>query len=181
MVFAALLILLALWNGVSLIEWRVIACACLGIALCWALMLRPRVVFDPDALVLRNMVTDAHIPYAQLREVQVRSVTRATTVDGTRYVGLGVGRTRKNMLAPRTQDTRGFLERRMGVSSGPTTRAKALTEQHVPDVVEKLAEERMELARHDHAAEGAVRRLVAVPEVAALLLTLAGVVVAFTA
>lgn len=178
MAFAAILIVVALWNGTSRGEWQVVACACFGAALCWTVMLRPRVVFAPSALVLRNLLSDVTIPYLLLDSVVVRTVTCAF-VDGHRYVGLGVGRSRASMT--RKPDSGMFSSRasRAGaVTSGPG--AAAISNDQLPELVESEAHDRLVRARQDALGVGEqVRRTPAVPEIVAILVTLAGVVVSF--
>ena len=74
----------------------------LAMVLIWSLVLRPRVVLKDRGVLLRNVFVDTFVPYGLIRDASVRSVTtlfvRRDDGDGVRrYVGIAVGRTRRQM------------------------------------------------------------------------------------
>ena len=161
---------MALVNGVEAVEWRYIAGALLGIAVCWSLLLRPRVVLEQDELVMRNAVSDYRVPYSRISEFFVRSTT-VVLADGRKFLGLGVGRRRADMTrTPR-------------VASDPLTRAGAMVaepERLTPgksaaDQLEEQVDVRRNLAAM---SEAPVRRVPAVPEIVALVATALALVIA---
>ncbi len=176
--FAILLIVLASLHGLERTEWQVVACACFGAVFCWVAMLRPRVVFEPSTLVLRNMVSDTAIPYGMIDRVTVRSTTCAF-VGQRRYVGLGVGRSRMSMTRkPRGGGGR-YGSRLLAQLNDPEANPGQIDNEQVPTFVEEQAWDRISRAAREPGGPDTVRRTPAVPEIAALLLGLAGVVVAF--
>lgn len=163
----AFMVVMALLHGVDSSEWPFIAGGLLLGAVSWSVLLRPRVVLEPDELVLRNMVSDQRIPYARVGEFMVRSTTVVVDDDGRKYRGIGVGRTRRQMARiPR-------------VASDPLTRSGRL----VPDVeppkrpgsgdtaADQLEDQVAERVKVAVPSQATVRRVPARIEIAALVLT----------
>ena len=168
------MIVMALFHGVQAVEWRYIAGALFGIAVCWSLLLRPRVVLDQEELVLRNAVSDYRIPYARISDFFVRSTTVAL-VDGRKLLGLGVGRSRRDMTRTRRGSSDALM--RAGVLPADEVRPGRPGAGHTAaDQLEEQVGQRRKLAVPGDAP---VRRVPAVPEIAALVVTAIVLVVAF--
>jgi hypothetical protein len=148
---------------------RALAVALLGV-LIWCYMLRPRVVIRRSTLVLRNAISEWHVPLASVQTVVVRAVTRVKTADG-RYDGVAVGRPVRKMIRDSSSQPRGPASRPLqkGPSHGDV----------IPDfVVERIAH------ASDHAREfgqpaGPASRAWAAPEIALMLVLAVGMVIAF--
>lgn len=136
----------------------------LGIALVWALLLRPRIVLGRDAMVLRNVFVDHVLPWGLIDGVTVRSVTHVH-VGERRYVGAAVGRSTVRMVRDQRQARAG---------SEPVLPSAVAAGPNLPDFLEARVAERL---RDAPRGEGRVRRLIAWPEVLSVaVLTLALVV-----
>ena len=169
--FGALVVVVTIVHGVDAAAWPYIAGGLFAIAVCWALLLRPRVVLGADELVLRNVVSDYRIPYTRISDFLVRTTT-VVIADDHKYVGLGVGRGMREMTRTRR------------VASDPLTRTRGLPPEPEParrpgashsaaDQLEQHVAERM---KDPAPSKGRVRRTPAVPEIVALVVTGAGFV-----
>jgi len=133
--------------------------------LAWSMLLRPRVLLHETGVELRNGFSQFRIPYAAISEFAVRSFT-VVQVGEHRYIGLGVGRSRKSMTRRRKDD----LLR----ESPDLARGKSLVNASEADLLEAMLTERIERAGDSSATPG---RQWAVPEVALFGLFLIGLVV----
>jgi hypothetical protein len=72
----------------------------------WATMLRPRALVrhDQGVLVLRNPLSDTHVPLSRIDRVSVRQ-TLDVQVDEDRYVCIGIGRTAREAMRRRKGPT----------------------------------------------------------------------------
>jgi hypothetical protein len=155
------------------------AVALLGAVVLYTSTVRPRVLVVGHDLVLRNMLTTTHLPLASIEELAVRQVM-AVRAGGKRYVCSGVGR-------PLRQAMKGSAIQRAREEMGglPAEAAKATVEpgMNYADFVEIRIQE---LVNEDRLRRGVnrfspeadelatqVRRDVAWPEVAALVVTAA--------
>jgi hypothetical protein len=68
--------------------------------LVWASQLRPRATVYPRHVVLRNTVRDAHVPLADIDDVEVRQFLTVHTAD-ERYVCIGIGSSRRQEMRSR--------------------------------------------------------------------------------
>lgn len=66
------------------------------IVLAWAIMIRPAVCLHEDEVELRNVLHSRWIPYVAVTDVEIRQVT-TIHVGERRYVGSGLGRTRRTI------------------------------------------------------------------------------------
>lgn len=149
--------------------------------LIWAFMVRPRVVLGSEELVLRNAVVDYWVPYAAIRRIVVRSVTQVW-VDERRLVGIGVGRGRKTMMTSRAGQPRArmFGARAYETPSEQTRRRRGLDLSQLADLLEEQVMRRANDAsvQPGSSTGPGVRRVAAKPEIAALAVTLAALVLA---
>ena len=127
--------------------------AVLGALLVWAALLRPAVWVSGDDLVLRNMFHTDHVPLTAITKVAVGQVL-AVVAAGRRYtspvIGYSVRQTVKNRRARGDQ---------------PVPTATDTYQVFVEERIVHLAHERRELA--GGAADRAVRRTLAWPEIVA--------------
>lgn len=169
----ALVVVLTIVHGVDAAAWPYIAGGLFAIAVCWALLLRPRVVLGADELVLRNVVSDYRIPYARIGDFFVRTTTVAV-VDDHKYVGLGVGRGMREMTRTRR------------VASDPLTRTRGVLPEPEKtrhpgashSAADQLEDQMAQRLKDPAPSERGVRRTPAIPEIAALAVTAAGLVLA---
>lgn len=121
-------------------------------AICWAMLLRPRIRLTKDALELRNALSSHEVPYALITDLDVRQVT-VVHVGRRKYVGLAVGRSRRAM----TKHQRGVSACADGTSGRDLTRAGEA------ELLELSVDERRRQS-HD-VGPRTVRRIWAVPEI----------------
>jgi hypothetical protein len=158
------------------------AAALVGAVLVWASLLRPRVSVSRDTLHLRNMLETVHVPLAAIDELVVRQVL-AVRVGDKKFVSPAVGhKLRKVMRAPRPgQIFLPDLPEKMEDALGPAEAAeRPPTTVDYVDHVENRLRERVAEARSRHgiraysdeaeALAGDVRRMPAWPEIIALVL-----------
>jgi hypothetical protein len=148
---------------------RALAVALLGV-LIWCYMLRPRVVVGRTTVVLRNAVSEWHVPLASVQAVVVRAVTRIRTADG-RYDGVAVGRPVRKMLRDSSSQPR-------GPASKPLQKGQ-IHGDVIPDFVVERILHSADSAREFGQPAGPVTRAWAVPELVLLVLLTVGMVVAF--
>ncbi|WP_310964459.1 hypothetical protein [Nocardioides terrisoli] len=146
-----IVIIMAVTGGGGLPMARVVIGALLVAVLIWAFLLRSRVVLRDDGILLRNVFSDTSVPYGLVDRVTVRSVTHVF-VGERRYVGVGVGRSRRAMT--RQTPTRG---------TEPDTPRTRLAGSDLPDFLEQQVAVRLKDATP---GEGVVRRRWAWPEIA---------------
>lgn len=136
--------------------------ALLGALLVWVALLRPALWVSRDHLVMRNMLHTDHVPLASITTVVVGQVLAVVAVD-RRYTSPVVGYT-----------ARQTLRNRAGMSRNREAPTAINTYQvFVEERIIHLAQEHREL--HGDAAK--VRRTFAWPEIAALVVLVAGLVV----
>lgn len=132
--------------------------ACFFAVISYAAFLRPAVWVREDSVFLRNMIDTHQIPLAAVSEVVVRQVLALRAHDN-RYVSPAIGVS--------------FLRLRAEARSGPI-------KDPYPDFVTSRLLELADAARRElgDATPGPVRRTWAWPEIAGLLITLTGFVLA---
>ena len=151
---AGLVVVLVLASERSLPGLRAALGAALVALVIWMVLLRPRVTAYADTLVLRNMISEVHVPLVGIEDVAVRHVLHVWVAD-ERYSCAGIGRSTRSLMR----------------SPGSSTEAGR---QDYVTFVETTIDELARSARRDARAEPdvTVRRRWAVPE-----LTAAGVLV----
>lgn len=154
-------------------DWSLVVGAVLFSAICWALLLRPRVVLRPDELLLRNVVSDYRIPYARIESFEVRTVSTAMVGD-TKYLGLGVTRTRKAMTSPLRSSGGGGMGLFRGLTVPEPATSPNRPSTNAADLVVQLVTDRIRAAAPTAVP---VRRVPAWPEIAGLTLLVALLVV----
>lgn len=145
--------------------------AALVAVLVWCFMLRPRVVIGPDTLVLRNALSEWHVPLASIRSVVVRAITRVRTAEG-KYDGVAVGRSVRAMMWEGHRDRR-------SVATPPPTKGPRHGDI-IPDFLVEQILYAADNARDIGQAAGPVRRVWAVPELVLLGVLAVGLVIAFS-
>lgn len=159
---AVLVLLLRNDAGTANLRW-VVATA-IGALVVWSVMLRPRVVLRAGREVeLRNVFSSWLVPLALVRGVSVKAITRVETEDG-RYDGVAVGRRVRQLV-------RESRAGRPAVEDKP--RSSDIDEV---DLMITAIDHAAEQARRD-GSEQSVRRVWAVPELAALAVLLVALVV----
>ncbi len=137
--------------------------ALLGALLVWVALLRPALWAGRDDLVMRNMLHTDHVPLASITNVVVGQVL-AVVAQGRRYTSPVVGYT-----------ARQTLRNRAGTSRNREAPTAANTYQvFVEERIIHLAQEHREL----HGDAGEVRRTLAWPEIAGVVVLVAALVVA---
>lgn len=137
--------------------WAYPLCLLVGVAI-WTTLVRPGLLMDASTLELRNLLHSRWIPLARITDVSVGQVA-VVHADGRRYVGTGVGRTRRQIR----QDARRPDDR-------PEERSYGLLVEHR---IRRRAEDARAVAGGEPPV---VRRTWAWPEIGALgLLTIATV------
>jgi hypothetical protein len=139
----------------------------------WVTQVRPRAVAYPHRLLLRNSVRDTEVPLALIDGVSVRQ-TLNVWVGDRRFVCIGIGSSVRSMLKQGRRSQSSLL------GTGRWGQFAEMAERAAPDQtampyqawvvsrIEELAEqERRRLG--GRSAEGEVRRLVAWPEVGAMV------------
>lgn len=74
----------------------VLGCVAAGLV-GWVALIRPEAVAHANGLVLRNMVRDAFVPWAQIRRCRVSQTLQVATDEG-HFHGLGVTRSARSMI-----------------------------------------------------------------------------------
>jgi hypothetical protein len=143
----------------------------------WTTQLRSRVTAYPSTLLLRNSLVDTVVPLHLVDEVSVRRVL-AVYVGTRRYVCIGIGRSLRSL---RKTSKRGVADvlggNRLNDYVSEAARADpdataASYETFVVTRIEELVRQAKSTARRSDADLPAeARRLVAWPEIAALLVT----------
>lgn len=143
----------------------------------WITIVRPRAYVTKQTLVLRNMVSDTHIPLASVEKVVMRQ-TLNVWVAGKRHMCIGIGKTRPQ-LHGRQRRSLGLPFGGLGGASAavPVTTPGQDTkyEDFVVDRIRKMSDE----ARRDGLPGGDVRRVPAVPEIVGFLVLLAALGLSF--
>jgi hypothetical protein len=155
--FCAALLVYALVDGEEGFGAAVAWGAAFAGLLSYAALLRPAVRVEHDTLVLRNMIDTHVVPLASIDEVAVRQVL-AVRADEKRYVSPAIGTSFLRTIRPRTT----------------TSRAVVTYPEYVRDRILHLADG----ARRRTRDTPPVRRLWAWPEIAGLLVTGLGFVLA---
>jgi len=147
----------------------------LGLALTWAVFVRPAVVLEGQGVTARNVVRDVHIPWSRVTNIESRwnlrvfagdrgytawaissQVERPTRVSGGLFGSLSLGR----------------LDKYAGVAARPSTSAPRVTASMVARSIEQAKQEYDEAVAHGAlpAASDAAVRVTWVPLVVAALL-----------
>lgn len=137
--------------------------ALLGALLVWVALLRPALWVSGDHLVMRNMLHTDRVPLASITTVVVGQVLAVVAAD-RRYTSPVVGYTARQTLRNRAGGARGR----------PAPTAINTYQVFVEERIFHLAREHREL----HGDAGEVRRTFAWPEIAGLVVLVAGLVVA---
>lgn len=95
-VLAGVVVLDVLGQGVDLAPWGYALLVLLGV-LVWAAVLRPRVWVGQGDLVLRTMLETVRLPLAAVETIAVRQVL-VVTAGGRRYVCPALGRSRRALV-----------------------------------------------------------------------------------
>ncbi len=142
--------------------------------LVWSAMLRPRLWATSSSLVMRNMLSTTSIPLAAIEQVLVRQVVAVRAGD-QRYVCPAVGKSWRQALKsdrPAHPDKPPKPDTAVPYATFVEDRLHQLTEEaRAREGVALLSDEQLALA-------GGVRRDWAWPEIAALALTCAGLLIA---
>lgn len=91
---AALLLVLAVADGIEGRDLPAVAGFCFAAVLIWVVLFRPRVGLTTHALVLRRPLSQVSLPLAAIEQVALRQVL-AVLVGEQRYVSTGLGRSRR--------------------------------------------------------------------------------------
>jgi hypothetical protein len=163
----AALLVVAVVSEPNLVGTRVALGIALAMVLVWAVLLRPRAAAYPETLVLRNMVSDTHLPLAEVEEVTVRH-TLNVWVGDKRYACAGIGRSSRQMLRRATEPDRTLFGSSAPRSPRLGEGGSADPRLDYPRFVETRIDELAKAARSRGGAPPRVRRVWAVPEIAAL-------------
>lgn len=168
---AALVVVTSAVGARSADDVRMVLGAAAAGVLVWAYLLRPRVLLTERSVVLRNPLSQWEVPLASITGVRVRSVTRLEVTGRDReLIGVGVGRHLRKMAGERVR------ERSSTEPAGPE-RPRHSDEA---DVMITRIESLIALAGGAADSGAQVRRRWAWPEIAALLVLVAGLVVAMS-
>ena len=149
----------------SLMGLRICLGLALGGVLIWVVLLRPRATAYVDRLVLRNQLSDWHLPLAGVEDVAVRH-TLNVWVGDRRYTCSGIGRSSRQMIrGPGGQPSSIFARRDDRTGAGD---AANIGQVDYSSFVEARIDELSRLARKAAGDPPAVRREWAVPELVAL-------------
>jgi hypothetical protein len=166
-VAVALLVIVAL-SEPNLTGVRVDLAIALVALLVWMALLRPRAAAYPRTLVLRNMVSDTHVPLAGIDAVLVRS-TLNVWVEEDRYVCIGIGRSTRKLITqkpgPMSALGLGHDDRRFAMEKSDEPGAPNDYAGFVEDRIATLA---LAARRDSHEEPPPVRREPALPELIAL-------------
>ncbi len=150
-----------------------------GAVAIWAYMLRPRIIVQPETLVLRNPLSSWLVPLAGVRVVQVRVLTRITTTAGTTYDAVAVGRPIKSLTGRKRTTSFGVFGRSVSADPDPVSSKFRYARTDTPDGTADLMTEQVlaaaDRAREAGRADGPVRRVWATPElvlISAMLIAL---------
>lgn len=165
----------------TVVGLRIALFAVFGIVVIWVTQLRPRATAYPETLVLHGSVQDVSIPY---RAVEHVSVTQMLNVwaHGRRYVCVGIGKGIASETRERAKKLRERDKLSSGLRAGRSREFSELAEAAAPDqtamsyhtfVVTKIEElaERAKRTTPADAEVAPVTKKLAVPEVAALVVT----------
>jgi hypothetical protein len=170
LVAAALAAVLAAVTEPNLLGLRVVLGAALGGVLVWVVLLRPRAAAYRDTLVLRNQLSDLHLPLVRVEAVAVRHALNVW-VGEQRYVCSGIGRSTRSMMKTRGRGPMAVLgleqtDDRMGLGQigeiGSSGEYAAFVEERIVDLARSA---RRDLQDTDPPP---VRRVWAVRELSAL-------------
>jgi hypothetical protein len=159
---------------------RVVLVVALIALVVWMALLRPRATVYPRTLVLRNMVSDTHLPLAGIDAVLVRT-TLNVWVEEERYVCIGIGRPTRKLVGQKGGGPMSVLglehdDRRYGMGQSNEIGGTKDYAGFVEDRIAALAL----AARRDLREElPPVRRKPAVPELVALGVLVGALVVSF--
>ncbi len=137
--------------------------ALLGALLVWVALLRPALWASRDHLVMRNMLHTDHVPLASITTVVVGQVLAVVAAD-KRYTSPVVGYTARQTLRNRAGAAR----------NRPAPTAMDTYQVFVEERITHLSREAREL----HRDAGEVRRTLAWPEIAGVVVLVAALVVA---
>lgn len=162
----------------NLLGVRVLFGAGFVAALTWVALLRPRAAAYGDTLVLRNLVSDLHLPLARIDTVRVRQMLQVWIEDDC-YRCVGIGRSTRSMVGRRPRGALSALgltqaDDRMGTGQAGHSGAGTDYSTFVENRIEELAR----TARRDLRSDPPrVRRVWAVAEITALVLLGSGFLV----
>ena len=149
-----------------------LAAAFFGVVI-WVTQIRPRAVAYPHRLLLRNSVRDTEVPLAMIDGVSVRQ-TLNVWVGDRRFVCIGIGESVRSMMKQGRKSQSSLL------GTGRWHQFSEMAERAAPDQtampyqawvvsrIEELADQERR-GPSGRAAVGEVRRLVAWPEVVAMI------------
>jgi hypothetical protein len=148
--------------------------------LIWAALLRQRATAYRETLLLRHMFSDTELPLARIDGVLVRN-TLNIWIGETRYICAGIGRSTRQMTRRRSRGALSAIGLQQADDRMAVTQAGEIgTGSDYPTFVETRIEDLAKSARRDLRGEPPpVRRLWAIPELAALGLFLAGFLLTF--
>lgn len=159
-----------------------LAAAIFGL-LVWCFMLRPRVVIRDAELELRNAFASWHVPLVSIRKVAVRAITRVYTDGDQRFDGVAVGRPTRSLMRGRPVKARTVGLPGLGASridEDPNASRPPKGQLDADMVADFVADQILlaaDRAREAAAEAGTPSRAWAWPELAALVLLAAGLVV----
>lgn len=149
-----------------------------GAVLIWAFMLRPRIVVQPEMLVLRNPLSSWLVPLACVEVVQVCLLTRIGTTGGATYDAVAVARPLRSLTGRQRLQPSGLFGRALSQDSGSESPKLRYARTNTPDGIADLMTEQILAAAHGAreagAAAGPVRRVWAIPELAVTATLLVG-------
>ena len=159
---------------------RIVGVIALVSLVVWMALLRPRATAYPKTLVLRNMVSDTHLPLAGIDAVLVRT-TLNVWVDDERYVCIGIGRPTRKLVSQKGGGPMSVLgldhdDRRYGFGQAGNIGASKDYAGFVEDRIAALA---LQARRDAREPLPPVRRKPAVPELVALGVLLGALLVSF--
>jgi len=100
LVAAAAVAVVALLEEPNLLGVRVVLGAALVALVVWVTLLRPRAAAYADTLVLRNLLSDTHLPLARVDAAVVRQVLHVWIGDDC-YRCVGIGRSSRSLMGRR--------------------------------------------------------------------------------
>ncbi|MBO9523783.1 MAG: hypothetical protein J7518_19795 [Nocardioidaceae bacterium] len=183
LVVCAVVVGLAIADGLTSTSVRFILGAGASAVLIWAYLLRPRIILEQGGrtLLLRNPFVDRRVPLAAVKVVGVRTVTTVRT-DEAAYDCVAVGHSVRKVV--RGSGPGGGLGGRWFGGAGtvggpPPAHRPRLNEMSTQDAMTEQVLYAADQARlHGHATEPVERRL-ALPELVLLVVFLVALVVAF--
>jgi hypothetical protein len=167
---AGFAILYVAWTVHTVVGLRIALGAAFFALVVWVTQLRPRATAYPRHVVLKNSLHDTHVPLAAVDEVAIGQ-TLALWVGKERHVCIGIGNSFREELRVRRRQEQSLGTSRLGELSIRAERAntdeRAMSYQTF--VVTRLEELVAQAKREQPGEAGEPRRVLAWPEVAALV------------